>query len=263
MELEYKTLPFEIKSVADAGEFEGYGATFGNVDRGGDICVAGCFADSLAEFKASGVIAWQHDWTEPIGKPGAGTREDAKGLYVTGKLSDTAKGRDARTLMKDGVVTQMSIGYEVTKATKITPENIKSYVDPASVDPKLLARAFDYGRALEAVKLYEVSPVSVAMNPAATISRVKSLVLDSKTLEDHLDLLLYGGEDLLTRLADLKSRGRDLSPERKAKLDSICSLFEKMVEATQAAPEMASADQVRALDVKWLETQARVRGIYR
>lgn len=258
MELEYKSTRFEIKSVTDAGDFEGYGATFGNVDRGGDICVAGCFAEGLDEFKASGIIAWQHDWTTPIGKPTAGTKEDAKGLFVAGKLSDTTMGRDARTLMKDGVVTQMSIGYETVKATKLTPENITQYVDPKTVDPRLLSRAFDYGRALEKVKLYEVSPVSVAMNPAATISRVKGLILDSKTLEDHLDLLLYGGEDLLTRLADLKDRGRDLSPERKAKIDSICALFTQMSEKSQPDPATASPDQVQALASKWLETQTRL-----
>ena len=40
--------------VAEDGTFKGYAAVFGNKDLGGDVCVKGCFAKSLADHTAKG-----------------------------------------------------------------------------------------------------------------------------------------------------------------------------------------------------------------
>ena len=96
----------------------------------------------------------QHDnYDLPIGKP-LELREDEKGLFIRGRISDTQKGRDIQTLLKDGVLSEMSIGYD-------------------AID-------FDYDgntgiRHLKEVKLWEVSIVTWAMNDQATIDEVKSL----------------------------------------------------------------------------------------
>ena len=49
--LEYKNLSFEIKEFnnddPDYFYFEGYGSTFGNIDRGNDVVVKGAFVESL------------------------------------------------------------------------------------------------------------------------------------------------------------------------------------------------------------------------
>ena len=87
-------------------------------------------------------------------------REDEKGLYIRGKISDTQKGRDIQTLLKDGVLTEMSIGYD--------------------------AVAFDFDneqgvRHLKEIRLWEVSIVTWAMNEEARIDEVKSLVEELKT----------------------------------------------------------------------------------
>src|SRR5665213_2763337 len=106
MILNYKSLPFEMKMGAgSAGEgvFEGYGAVFHNVDLCGDIIAPGAFAKGLKQFLATGILAWQHEWQEPTGRP-LEVREDGHGLFIKGKISDTERGRDARTLLKDGVI---------------------------------------------------------------------------------------------------------------------------------------------------------------
>ncbi|MBW4980833.1 hypothetical protein KZZ05_21395, partial [Marinobacter adhaerens] len=48
--------PLELKFAGspDAGEFEGYGAFFGNTDLHGDRILPGAFAATLAERKAAG-----------------------------------------------------------------------------------------------------------------------------------------------------------------------------------------------------------------
>jgi hypothetical protein len=51
-------LPLEVKAGGLPGEFEGYGAVFGNTDRDGDVVAKGAFVDSLkARLPA---LLWQH-----------------------------------------------------------------------------------------------------------------------------------------------------------------------------------------------------------
>lgn len=145
-----KVVPFEVKQVdTDQGVFEGYAAVFGNVDDGGDVIEKGAFANTLKERASRVKICWQHDPKEPIGRP-LELREDDRGLYVKAKISLTQRGRDALTLLRDGVVNELSIGYDAVK------EMYEGAV-----------------RRLREVKLWEISPVTWAMNPLATVTGVK------------------------------------------------------------------------------------------
>lgn len=153
---EVKSFKFELESADETtGEFSGYAAVFGNVDAGGDVIERGAFAKTIVDDFDRIKILSQHDNCDlPIGKP-IELREDGKGLYIRGKISDTQKGRDIQTLLKDGVLTEMSIGYD--------------------------AVAFDYDsepsiRHLREIKLWEISIVTWAMNDQAKIDEVKALV---------------------------------------------------------------------------------------
>lgn len=152
---EYKAVSFELESTDEkTGEFSGYASVFGNVDDGGDIVEKGAFAKTLVEDFARIKILSQHDQCElPIGKP-LELREDEKGLYIRGKISDTQKGRDIQTLLRDGVLNELSIGYDAV-----------DYVIDESTGI----------RHLKQIKLWEVSIVTWAMNDQATIDNVKSL----------------------------------------------------------------------------------------
>lgn len=158
---EYKAFRFELESANESGEFSGYAAVFGNLDSGCDIIEKGAFSKTIREDFDRIKILSQHDSCDlPIGKP-LELREDEKGLFIRGKISDTQKGRDIQTLLKDGVLTEMSIGYD-------------------AID-------FDYDgntgiRHLKEVKLWEVSIVTWAMNDQATIDEVKSL---AESLKDE------------------------------------------------------------------------------
>jgi len=157
---EYKAVSFELERVDEStGEFSGYASIFGNVDQGGDIVEKGAFAKTIVEDFDRIKIFFQHDDSElPIGRP-LELREDDKGLYIRGKISSTQKGRDIQTLMKDGVLNELSIGYDavlydIDEATQV--------------------------RHLKQVKLWEVSIVTWAMNDQATIEDVKSLAEELK-----------------------------------------------------------------------------------
>lgn len=153
---EYKSVSFVLESADEStGEFSGYAAVFGNLDSGGDIIEKGAFTKTIVEdFSRIKILSQHNSYELPIGKP-MELREDEKGLYIRGRISDTQTGRDIRTLLKDGVLSELSIGYD--------------------------AIAFDYDseagiRHLKEIKLWEVSIVTWAMNDQAKIDDVKSLV---------------------------------------------------------------------------------------
>jgi HK97 family phage prohead protease len=147
------TIPLEIKSLSE-GEFEGHGSVFGNEDLGGDVVVKGAFKRSLAEHKAAGELPqmfWMHDPSKVPGK-WLSMEEDAHGLRVKGVLADTPLGNEIRTLLKMDAVKGLSIGYQTRD---------QDFDD-------------DGTRLIKEVDLWEVSVVSLPMNPLAQVAHAKS-----------------------------------------------------------------------------------------
>ena len=152
--MEFKSL--EIKETAidmSARTIEGYAATW-ELDLANDIINKGSFTKTIDErFQSGGIkMLWQHN--EPLGMP-TEMFEDNRGLYVKGKISRTKLGDDALELMRDGVVSQMSIGFAI-------PQNKSGFTDEGV-------------RIISEVKLFEFSPVTFPANEDAHILAVKSL----------------------------------------------------------------------------------------
>lgn len=103
-----------FKLNADTGIFECYGNTKGNIDHALDRAVDGCYSKSINDHKVNGTVPkmfWMHNPFElPVGT-WTDMAEDAKGLYLRGKLSKTAMGRDIEILAKDNALNMFSIGY--------------------------------------------------------------------------------------------------------------------------------------------------------
>lgn len=157
---ERKAFKFNLENADETGEFSGHAAVFDVVDDGNDIIEKGAFTKTIKEdFDRIKILSQHNDCDLPIGKP-LELREDEKGLLIRGKISDTQKGRDIKTLLKDGVLNELSIGYD--------------------------AVVFDYDsqtgiRRLKELRLWEVSIVTWGMNQEAKVDEVKSLVEDLKT----------------------------------------------------------------------------------
>lgn len=89
-------------------EFTGIGVPFGEIyDMGYGYREA--FAPGSIEGGESAKIFWQH--REVIGRV-ISARDTADGYEVTAKISDTVQGRDAWTLLEDGAVDSLSIGFQ-------------------------------------------------------------------------------------------------------------------------------------------------------
>ncbi len=154
--------------VDSEGTFSGYGATFNNVDRGGDMIMPGAFKKTLGQKNISAVkMLFQHDPSQPIGMWQT-IEEDQKGLKVTGKLLlSLEKAKETYELMKAGVIDSLSIGYRSVKDTFDTSKNIRQLLE---------------------LDLWEISCVTFPMNPQATVNQVKeNLYLPTrKEMEAHL-----------------------------------------------------------------------------
>lgn len=107
----------EIKSVEGKtpGAFVGDLAVYGNIDDVGDIIEPGAFAKSLAE-KTRLPLLWQHSPDIPVGYIDI-SGDDYRALSVDGQIlaEELQKGREADVLLKAGIVTGLSIGYNVRK----------------------------------------------------------------------------------------------------------------------------------------------------
>ena len=104
--LEHKFATFgEALSVTDEAGIEGYASLFGQADQGGDVVQKGAYAQSIKALGIAGQrvkMLWQHDPSQPIGVWDE-VREDARGLWVKGRLLDcTQKGREAAALIDGG-----------------------------------------------------------------------------------------------------------------------------------------------------------------
>ena len=160
--METKHFTLDLKAAGDDRTVEGLGSVFGNTDQGGDIVVPGAFAKSLKS--RTPAMLWQHKADQPIGVWDE-LRETPEGLFVKGRILNTALGNDAYELARHGALKGMSIGY----ATKDSETDRKSGV-----------------RRLKELDLFEVSLVTFPMNELAGITRVKQKPADERALEEYL-----------------------------------------------------------------------------
>ncbi|MBV9571450.1 MAG: HK97 family phage prohead protease [Alphaproteobacteria bacterium] len=139
-------------STLSRGEFEGYASLFGVPDGAGDVMAPGAFAKSLRSRGLSRIrMLYQHFAHEPIGV-WAEIREDARGLYVRGRLTtDIERGRDVLALLNDGALDGLSIGFKTKSARR----------DPATG-----------ARTLIEVELWEVSVVTFPLLEGSAVTAI-------------------------------------------------------------------------------------------
>jgi len=110
----------------------------------------GAYDASLQRVKKMGSkvkMLWQHNPTQPIGVWDE-IREDAKGLYVKGRLlAEVQAGREALALLQAGAIDGLSIGYRTLRSEK----------------------AQNGGRLLHEIELWEVSLVTFPMLSEARV----------------------------------------------------------------------------------------------
>ena len=173
--MEIKKVESEFKLTASneqAGVFEGHAAIFGIQDKHDDVILAGAFTKALHDHRKKPKrikMLRQHDRNDIIGI-WEEIKEDAKGLFVRGKLLlDIQSARETFVLMKEGVLDSMSIGFMPEE------ENFNSETGV---------------RELLSVKLFEISVVTFPAQLEALVTSVKHATPEEITTRRDLERAL-------------------------------------------------------------------------
>ena len=111
---EMETRSFEIRLDAETREVTGLAVPYGSTaDIGGIYREA--FAPGAIRSVEDVKLFWQH--SEPIGKILEG-RDTEAGFEIRAKISDTPRGNEAYTLLRDGVINKFSVGFVPVEQTR-------------------------------------------------------------------------------------------------------------------------------------------------
>ena len=275
-QIKRQVVDFELKDAPAAegfaGEFSGYCAGIHNVDSVGDMILPGAFAEDLPRFLKEGAVCWNHDWMLPIGKP-VSAKEDAYGLFVKAQISKTTTGNDIMTLIRDGVVKKMSIGYRVKDYEYCDRAGLQTYLAANVPQGKAAAILQQYDEMelselflIKKLKLYEFSPVTFPANNNANITNAKGLEsLAGLTFADHSKSVLAAVREYATRAQQITNlraeQNRTLSNERLTELKSIADdLTAALAQLTDALKPKANPEATLLL-AEHLRQQARCLGV--
>lgn len=193
-DVRHKVLPFinsEVKAADGtnpdvAGHIEGYAAGLLNIDRGQDIIFPGAFKADMADFKANGVVCYQHDWTAVIGKPISVEErgEPEYGLFTNSEITSTTLGTDVMKLVKRTVLKTLSIGYRLKEGgySILNRETLLATLRERAINTvkqSEIMADFDRRKLSEVmglfdIALFEYSVVTRPMNANATITGAKA-----------------------------------------------------------------------------------------
>lgn len=149
----------EVKSLTGEGYFSGYASVYNITDNHNDIIINGAFAKSINNGVSDIKLLWQHDTSQPIGSF-TYINEDEYGLYVEGRLMlNLVKAREAFSLLNEGVVESLSVGFQVEESNFDYENNIR-YIIKA--------------------KLFEISLVTFPANDQAKIISVGKKLAKTK-----------------------------------------------------------------------------------
>lgn len=154
----------DLKMDTEKGVFSCYANVKGNIDNARDRTLDGAYQKSIKSHIEKGfmpLMLWMHNPYElPVGK-WMEMREDEKGLYMRGKLSDTTMGKDLQILAKDDALNMFSIGYIEVDSKWNTEKQCNDLIE---------------------VDIKEVSWVTFACNEESTLQDIKSRIDDGEEI---------------------------------------------------------------------------------
>lgn len=149
----------DLKANVEKGIMEGYASVFNNVDSHGDIITESAFNKTVNDWRNAKPenkrikVLNQHQTYDPIGLP-TDLQPDSKGLYTKSKISLTDSGKNVLILARDGVLSEMSVGFFPI---------VEKYCEQRKAN------------VISEIMLMEYSPVTWGANALTTITGVKEL----------------------------------------------------------------------------------------
>ena len=237
LETKYGDARLEVKADGEGGilHIKAYALAFGNIDSWGDIIMPGALDDFLKSDAADRMaLCYQHERSTVIGKI-TDKGVDDYGMWIEADILPTTAGQDAAVLLKSGAIKEFSIGY---RADRYHYEKREGY-------------EYDI-RILDAITVYECSPVTIAANPAA-------IVVSAKADPNHQvnnpkpQTTMTPEEIKAMRESIEKAAAEKVSAELKAKIEEI-QAKQEMIDAQEKAidnlDQTVKAQQLTIDDLK-------------
>ena len=122
---ELETRSFEVRLEADTREVVGLAVPYGQIAE-----IGGMYREQFVPGAIRSVedvkLFWQH--SEPIGKILEG-RDTEAGFEIRAMISDTPRGQEAYTLLRDGVINKFSVGFMAVEQTRDGDLVTRTHVD--------------------------------------------------------------------------------------------------------------------------------------
>lgn len=235
--VQFKSFAFDTKAVAEDPDDDGfvyieaYASVFDNVDSHNDMIVKGAYSDTLKAWAEKGAPipsyynhgAFSNDPHDNVGFL-ALAQEDDHGLKVRMALdvAHNTKAAYAHRLIKQDRLRELSVGY-IAKSWELLHEEGKN--------------EWDYTRKLTALDLLEVSIVSVASNPLATVTAKAAALLYGAQVEDEAD-----GDDPDGETPEAKELPDDAAAEALAAIKAAREALD-LAEAALAVDDEDEVDE--------------------
>lgn len=178
---------FEIRNVdSDSKEVTGIAVPYNEITQVGRMKEK--FMPDSVNVNKLPKLFYNHD--EPIGIVRS-MNDQEDGLHITAKISDTAKGQDAWTLVKDGVVRSFSIGFVPVEHTLEGDVVVRHKVELKEIS-------------LVALPAYEGAIVTEIRNETPETNNLGETTIMENTIKETVDLT-PALDDLNRRVAVLES----------------------------------------------------------
>ena len=179
---ELETRSFEVRLEADTREVVGLAVPYGQTaDIGGVYREA--FAPGAIRSVEDVKLFWQH--SEPIGKILEGRDTDG-GFEIRAMISDTPRGNEAYTLLRDGVINKFSVGFVPVEQTRDGDLITRTLVDLKEVS--LVSFPAFQGADVSEVRQEETTVTEVVADSIRTKETIMSenMEMDVRAVQDEV-----------------------------------------------------------------------------
>jgi HK97 family phage prohead protease len=191
----FKNVPSQVKDLdVKQGIFTGYFSVFNTQDDGEppDIVVPGAFQKTFAELGPASTkprikCLMMHDPFALVGKPLVLSEHDY-GAYHETKLASTSMGKDALALLEEGIITEMSFGYDAIKAPFDKQRGVRFLKEVKCWEYSLVTWGMHSGTMVTGTK--SADPSQMANQMARLEKMLKRGNLQSEDLLEGMELAL-------------------------------------------------------------------------
>ena len=236
-----------VREIENWIEIEWYASTK-DKDRGKDVVEPTAFKSAIAGYMENPIVLLQHNQDKPIGVVKEATIDD-KGLYIKASITEDTDGVFSK--LKNGVMRAFSIGYRIKDYEIVEEKDSQGFT-------------VDYHQTIKDLELYEISLVSIPMNPYALSKSIdwcfekEEEVLNNNTIEMEENKVEETVETETVETVEEETVENTESSEavseesevKEASEETVEEVSENSVETTENAEETAESESIETKSIE-------------